>query len=70
VRVTDANDYSAGHRDCRSSGTSGLQFWACHAITAEAVAEAKVRGLAALISGGLSRNRRAIFTETAQDVLD
>jgi len=32
--------YSAEHRDCDISCTSGVQLWACHSITAEAVAKA------------------------------
>ena len=35
------------------SRTTGLQFWACHSITAAAVVEAKVRGLARLIDGSI-----------------
>jgi len=35
-----ANDYSAERRHRDRSRATGLQFWACHAITAEAMAEA------------------------------
>jgi hypothetical protein len=36
-----ANDYSAERRHRDGSRATGLQFWACHAITAEAIAKAR-----------------------------
>jgi hypothetical protein len=35
-----ADDYSAERRHRDGSRTTGLQFWACHSITAEAMAKA------------------------------
>jgi hypothetical protein len=35
-----ANDYRAERRHRDGSRTTGLQFWACHSITAEAMAKA------------------------------
>jgi len=40
MRGIRANDYSAERRRCDGGHASGLQFWACHAITAEAMAKA------------------------------
>jgi hypothetical protein len=43
VKESKAHDYSVERRRRDSSCTSSLQFWACHAITAKAVAEAPSR---------------------------
>jgi hypothetical protein len=40
MRGIRANDHSAEHRGRDGSRATGLQFWACHAITAEAMAKA------------------------------